>query len=82
MSTFPTATTLNSGSIVGGIVVPCSLIGARNEATLANILVGLNLAITTNPLSQFAATTSAQLAGIISDETGSGSLVFNMAFRI
>src|SRR5690606_4750613 len=29
-----------------------------------------------NPLSQFAATTSAQLAGVISDETGSGALVF------
>lgn len=29
-----------------------------------------------NPLSQFASTTSAQLAGVISDETGSGSLVF------
>lgn len=33
--------------------------------------------ITTNPLSQFNATTSSQLAGIISDETGSGSLVFS-----
>jgi len=32
--------------------------------------------ITTNPLSQFTATTSAQLAGVISDETGSGPLVF------
>jgi len=31
---------------------------------------------TTGNLSQFAATTSAQLAGVISDETGSGSLVF------
>lgn len=31
---------------------------------------------TANPLSQFAATTSSQLAGIISDETGSGALVF------
>jgi hypothetical protein len=29
-----------------------------------------------NPLSQFASTTSSQLAGVISDETGSGSLVF------
>lgn len=29
-----------------------------------------------NPLSQFASTTSAQLAGVISDETGSGLLVF------
>lgn len=33
-------------------------------------------ALTTSPLSQFAATTSAQLAGVISDETGSGVLVF------
>ena len=33
-------------------------------------------ALTTNPLSQFAATTSAQLAGVISDETGSGAVVF------
>lgn len=33
-------------------------------------------ALTTSPLSQFAATTSAQLAGVISDETGSGALVF------
>lgn len=34
------------------------------------------VALTTNTLAQFAATTSAQLAGVISDETGSGSLVF------
>lgn len=33
-------------------------------------------ALTSLPLSQFAVTTSAQLAGIISDETGTGSLVF------
>jgi hypothetical protein len=33
-------------------------------------------ALTTNPLSQFAATTSAQLAGVLSDETGSGLAVF------
>ena len=33
-------------------------------------------ALTSNPLSQFAATTSAQLATVISDETGSGALVF------
>lgn len=30
-----------------------------------------------NPLSQFASTTSLQLAGVISDETGSGPLVFS-----
>ena len=33
-------------------------------------------ALTSSPLSQFAATTSSQLAGVISDETGSGALVF------
>jgi hypothetical protein len=33
-------------------------------------------ALVANPLSQFAATTSLQLAGVISDETGSGALVF------
>jgi len=37
---------------------------------------GAGNALTSNPLSQFASTTSAQLAGVISDETGSGSLVF------
>lgn len=35
-----------------------------------------NSATTTGTLAQFASTTSAQLAGIVSDETGSGSLVF------
>tara|TARA_R110002126_G_scaffold4177_1_gene22371 strand:+ start:2366 stop:4258 length:1893 start_codon:yes stop_codon:yes gene_type:complete len=33
-------------------------------------------ALVANPLSQFAATTSAQLLGVISDETGTGLLVF------
>ena len=33
-------------------------------------------AFVANPLSQFAATTSAELAGVISNETGTGSLVF------
>lgn len=33
-------------------------------------------ALVANPLSQFAATTSAQLAGVMSDETGTGLLVF------
>lgn len=33
-------------------------------------------ALTSSPLSQFAATTSAQLAGVLSDETGSGAAVF------
>lgn len=37
---------------------------------------GGTVAYTGGSLAQFAATTSAQLAGVISDETGSGSLVF------
>ena len=40
---------------------------------------GTGDALVANPLSQFAATTSAQLLGVISDETGSGSLVFGTA---
>ncbi len=36
-------------------------------------------ALTSQPLSQFAATTSAQLLGVISDETGSGVLVFSIS---
>lgn len=37
---------------------------------------GTAYALTSGTLAQFATTTSAQLAGIVSDETGSGSLVF------
>jgi hypothetical protein len=37
---------------------------------------GLGDALTTNPLSQFASTTSLQLRSVLSDETGSGSAVF------
>lgn len=36
-------------------------------------------ALTSSSLAQFAATTSAELAGVISDETGSGALVFGTA---
>lgn len=37
---------------------------------------GAGDALVANPLSQFAATTSAQLAGVLSDETGTGAAVF------
>lgn len=43
---------------------------------LSWVAAGGGNALTTNPLSQFAATTSAQLAGVMSDETGTGALVF------
>lgn len=38
---------------------------------------GAGDALVANPLSQFAATTSAQFAGVISDETGTGLVVLN-----
>jgi len=46
-------------------------------STLGGVVVGGGNALTSNPLSQFASTTSSQLAGVISDEVGSGVLVFN-----
>jgi len=47
----------------------------RGDMTYVTISGGGD-ALTSNPLSQFASTTSAQLAGVMSDETGTGSLVF------
>jgi hypothetical protein len=49
--------------------------GAAANPSWASLAGGGN-AQTANPLSQFAATTSAQLAGVISDETGTGAMVF------
>lgn len=72
--TLPTDGTANqflktngAGSLSWGSVVT-SVNGSSGAIT--------NIGVTTSPLSQFAATTSAQLAGVISDETGSGALVF------
>lgn len=47
-----------------------------NGGTGATSLAAANIAVTTGHLGQFAATTSSQLAGVVSDETGSGALVF------
>lgn len=47
-------------------------LGSQNLTTTGTVTVGS----VSNNLSAFAATTSAQLAGVISDETGSGVLVF------
>lgn len=45
-------------------------------ATNITLPISGTLATTSNKLSDFAATTSAELAGVISDETGTGKLVF------
>jgi hypothetical protein len=50
--------------------------GGTGATSAAAARTNLGAAATASPLSQFASTTSAQLASIISDETGSGSLVF------
>jgi len=47
------------------------------DASSVNFSTGGTVAYTANKLSAFASTTSAELLGIISDETGSGSLVFS-----
>ena len=62
-------------------------IGTTGQALIVNgsglpvwsTLAGGGNALTTNPLSQFASTTSSQLAGVLSDETGTGLAVFNDA---
>lgn len=49
---------------------------ALKYTTSTGFSCGTTYALTSGTLAQFAATTSAQLLGVISDETGSGSLVF------
>lgn len=49
-----------------------SILGAANYAAI-NSLLGTGL--TASPLSQFASTTSAQLRGVLSDESGSGDIL-------
>ena len=55
-----------------------TIVAANNTITIAStdLTDSASLARSTDNLSFFAATTSLQLLGVISDETGSGSLVF------
>lgn len=64
-----------AGSTAGQTIVSqgASVVPVWAKLTAANVT---GAAATASPLSQFASTTSAQLAGVISDETGSGALVF------
>jgi hypothetical protein len=63
----------NSAGIFGGFTVGGD---ATLDTSTGILTTGATIGRTANPLSQFAATTSAQLAGVISDETGTGALVF------
>ena len=77
-----TITNLNAANLTSG-TVPTARLGTgtassstflRGDNTWQTIAGGGD-ALTSSPLSQFAATTSAQLAGVLSDETGSGAFV-------
>jgi hypothetical protein len=64
-------TTANTFTTSGNFALTLTQTGATNVT-----LPTTGTLATTGNLSQFAATTSSQLAGVISDETGSGALVF------
>ena len=64
-------TTANSLTTAGNFALTLTQTGATNVT-----LPTTGTLATTGNLAQFAATTSAQLRSVISDETGSGSLVF------
>jgi len=76
------ATTIPSGTVEGADIASTGetagkVLQADGDNTSSWVtLSGGGDALVADPLSQFAATTSAQLAGVISDETGSGALVF------
>lgn len=68
--------TASAGAPVAFTMPTCSTAGRALQYSGSGIVCTSNYALTTGTLAQFATTTSAQLAGIVSDETGSGSLVF------
>ncbi len=68
--------TLAMKGISTGITTISSANASASNYTLTLPAATGTVALTSLPLSQFATTTSAQLAGVISDETGSGALVF------
>ena len=70
-ATSPTLVTPALGTPASGVLTNCT--GTASGLTAGLVTNGI---YTTNNLSALASTTSAELASIISDETGSGSLVF------
>jgi hypothetical protein len=89
--TSPTLTTPSIGVATGTSFNSITGLSSTNPAALGSVAVGTGtttaradhvhpttgLGLTSGTLAQFAATTSAQLLGVISDETGTGSLVFS-----
>lgn len=74
-----TTTGTGAATLVGTVLnVPTPTVGVTTSSPLSGTtaLSCPTCGVTGSPLSQFAATTSAQLAGVLSDETGSGAAVF------
>lgn len=70
------STALVANDILSGSLVEVEYDGTRFQLISPIGTGAIGDAKTANPLSQFATTTSAQLAGVISNETGTGLLVF------
>lgn len=70
--------TVNGGGGGSGTVTQVNTTGpiTGGPITATGTIACATCGVTGSPLSQFAATTSAQLAGVVSDETGNGLLVF------
>jgi hypothetical protein len=68
-------------TVVAQFIVDYANVTASDTDSVSTLetefVAGINAVARANNLSQFAATTSSQLASVISDETGSGSLVFS-----
>ncbi|MGI9161216.1 MAG: hypothetical protein ACR2K1_15840, partial [Saprospiraceae bacterium] len=65
----------NTSGTAGGLSgTPSIAVSSVNSTTIPT---SKTLVVTTDKLSALSATTSAELAGVISDETGTGSLVFS-----
>jgi hypothetical protein len=71
-------TAITGGTCTNQAVTAISTAGVPTCTTLTSAYTS-GLATTAGTLGQFAATTSAALAGVISDETGTGALVFGTA---
>ena len=74
-ATSATLTLANGSSLITSGAYSTTLTSTAN--TTVTLPTSGTLATTSNKLSDFAATSSSELAGIISDETGTGSLVFS-----